>query len=162
MKKAVKLLGKVIALGTSFFLGAFSTWVHEEKRLDQSEDTFKKMNSFYNLLVEWLKLKQDGINLAEYFEFNNYHTVALYGMKELGERFVEELKGTDIEIKYLIDKNADNIVTDLPKYHPDDDLPIADVIVVSAIYYFQEIQEELEKKTNIDIISLEDVVYGLD
>ena len=82
-------------------------------------------------------------------------------MKELGELLVRELEGTEIEIKYIIDQNADSIETDIPKHKPCDELEPVDAIVVTAIYYFQDIEESLSQKVDCQIISLEDAVYGM-
>lgn len=151
----------IVALIIGFGVGIIYEWIREEKILDIMEDKYKKMTAFYKLLIQWLALKQEGISLAKYFEQNNYHTVAIYGMKELGERLLEELDESDIKVVYIIDQNADKIETSIPKYRPMDDLPDVDVIVVSAVYAFQDIQETMEKNVNMPIISLEDVVYGL-
>lgn len=81
-------------------------------------------------------------------------------MRELGERLEAELNGSDIHVRYVIDQNADNINTKLPKYTVSDDLPEVDAIVVTAVYYYQEIEETLSRKVDYQVISLEDVVYG--
>ena len=159
------MIGKILGTGTimaaSAAAGAIYVGVKEEQRIDKMEDRHKKNICFYNLLVEWLELKQRGVNLKEFFEFNGYKTVAVYGMKELGERLVDELKDTEIEVKYVIDRDKDSVVTDLPKYTPDEALPEVDVMVVTAVYYYSDIAEEMEEKVPFHIVSLEDVVYGL-
>ena len=77
-------------------------------------------------------MKQEGKSLVEYFEYNNIKSIAIYGMKELGERLVKELEGSEIEIKYIIDQNADEIETKLKKVKPDGELAPVDAIVVTA------------------------------
>lgn len=147
------------AVGASVGIGY--EFIKEEKRLDKMEENYKKFESFYRLLITWVEMKQEGKSLVEYFEFNNIKTIAIYGMKELGERFVKELEGSDIEIKYVIDQNIDKIETPYKKVRPNDDLEPVDAIVVTAIYYYQEIEEDLSKKVDYEIISLEDAVYGV-
>ena len=63
------------------------------------------------------------------------------------------------KVKYIIDKNADCIYSDVDVITPDDDLEQVDVIVVTAIYYFDEIEEMLSQKVDYPIISLEDILY---
>lgn len=161
MGKIGKLIGTGALMVASAAAGAVYVGVQEEKRLDKMEETNRKNICFYNLLIEWLSLRQQGVNLKEYFEFNGYKTIAVYGMKELGERLVDELKDTGIEVKYVVDRNKDMVVTDLPKYTPDEELPEVDVMVVTAVYYYNDIAEEMEEKVPFHIVSLEDVVYGL-
>lgn len=161
MKKIKKLIGIMAVTAAGWTVGKFNEKIKQEKRLDERDELNKKMGCFYRLLIQWLTLKRDGESLAEYFRYNGYSTIAVYGMRELGEQLVAELKGTDIQVKYIVDQNATNIPSDLPKYTPEDRLPEVDVLVVTAIYYFQDIQEMMEAKISCPIISLEDVVYGL-
>ena len=108
---------------------------------------------------QWLRIRQEGKTLVEYFEKNDYKTVAIYGMKELGERLYDELENSGIEVRYIIDKNADSIYADVDVITPDDDLEPVDVIVVTAIYYFDEIEEMLSEKVDYPVVSLEDILY---
>ncbi len=151
----------VVVFALGLLIGKFAEWIKEEKRMDKMEWQLNRMNAFYNLSMQWLSLQQEGVNLSEYFKFNEYHSVAIYGMSGFGERLVTELQGTGVEVLYIVDQNADNINIKLPKYKPMDDLPKADVMVVTAIIAFQEIQEKMEKRVDMPIVSLEDVVYGL-
>jgi len=153
--------GTVIGGAIGATIGIGYEFIKEEKRLDKMEDNLKKFEAFYRLLVTWVEMKQEGKSLAEYFEFNNIKTIAIYGMKELGERLVRELEDSEIEIKYVIDQNIDNINTILKKVKPDDELEQVDAIVVTAIYYYQDIEEKMSSKVECEIISLEDVVYGM-
>lgn len=159
--KLGSILGNAIVGAAGFAVGMGYEFVKEEKRLDKMEDKEKKFEAFYRLLVAWVELKQEGKNLSEYLSFNGIKTIAIYGMKELGQRLAEELRETDIEIKYIVDQNADTIETEYPIYKPTDDLENVDAVIVTAIYFYQDIEEELSKKMDCQIISLEDVVYGL-
>ncbi len=151
----------VAALGMGLAIGSIMEWIHEEKRMDIWEKNLKRIEAYYRLLLQWLSLKQEGKNLSEYLEFNGYKSVAVYGLSEAGERLIEELEYTDIEVKYVVDRNAENLAVRIPKYKPDDQLPDVDVMIVAAITSFQEIQEDMEKKVSFPIVSLEDLVYGL-
>lgn len=159
--KIGSLFGGLLAGTVGTAVGAAYEFVKEEKRLDKMESKSNKFEFFYKLLITWVEMKQEGKSLVEYFEYNNIKSIAVYGMRELGERLVKELEGSDIEIKYIIDQNAGKIDTKYPKCTPDSELEPVDAIVVTAIYYFQDIEEKLSKKVDYQIISLEDVVYGM-
>ncbi len=161
MVKILVIIGICTAFALGVAVGRIIEWVKEEKRMDKMEWQLNRMKAFYNMSMQWLKLKQDGINLSEYFKFNGYKSIAIYGMSGFGERLAAELQGTGIEVRYIVDQNADNIETQFAKYKPMEDLPAADVMVVTAIVSFQDIQEMMEKRVDMPIISLEDVVYGL-
>lgn len=156
MKKSVTMLLAALA-GAAAGAGTVSgVW---KKKCAASDDWVRKMVEFYNILNEWLTLRQQGKSLVQYFERNQYKTVAIYGMKELGERLYDELKDSDIKVLYAIDKNADSIYAEVDVLTPDDDLPEVDLIVVTPVHYFDEIKEMLADKADYPVLSIEDVVY---
>lgn len=159
--KMKKILTAAATTSVGVLAGAIYEGITQEKRIDKVEETTDKFRGFYHLLVQWVALKQEGRNLKEYFEANEYKTIAVYGMKELGELLVEELKDSGITVQYVVDKDVSNIVTDLPKHTPDDKLEEVDVMVVTAVYYYQDIEEKMSENVDFPIISLEDIVYGL-
>lgn len=115
------------------------------------------------LMNKWLKIKHRGnIHIREYFEKEGYKTIAVYGLSHVGERLLEELKDSEVEIKYAIDKNAAGIYLDIEVYSPDDNLPRVDAVVVTAVYFFDEITHNLKDKVTCPIISLEDIMYDMD
>lgn len=113
------------------------------------------------MLNQWLIDKHEGKNLASFFEDNGYKSIAIYGMSYLGERLVDELRGSGIEVKYAIDKNADTIYAGVEIKQPSDDLPEVDAVVVTAVYFYDEIEEELVKLMDCTVISLEEVLFGV-
>jgi len=129
------------------------------KKKDQKIDKFK---SYYNMLNQWLCISQNGRNLSEYFEKNNLKRIAVYGMGEMGGRLIDELKESKIVVEYGIDKNVDEVFSDITVYAldevPEKDKDI-DAIVVTAIFAYDDIQEDLKSRFDCQIISLEDVVY---
>ena len=108
---------------------------------------------------QWVKVKQEGKKLSTYFEQNGYKKIAIYGMSYAGETLVDELKDTGIEIVYGIDKRADSLYADIDIISIDDLRDDVDAIVVTAITFFDEIEEMLSEKVDCPIISLEDILY---
>lgn len=129
------------------------------KAVVEKQEMLKKTQVLYCAFDRWLQIHQEGRTLVDYFKRNNYKTIAIYGMKELGERLVDELKDSDIKVCYAIDKRADQIYADVDILMPDEELEPVDVIVVTAIYYFDEIEEMLSGKVEYPIVSLEDILY---
>ena len=128
-------------------------------KLRKSEEDKKKLIEFYYILIQWMRVHHEGRTLVNYFKNNNYKTVAIYGMKELGEALLSELDGTDVEVKYGIDRDADNLYPGIDTYTPDEEIEEVDVIVVCAVHYFDQIEEDMKAKTRAKIVSLEDVVW---
>lgn len=156
MKKAIiSLLSATVGAA----VGAAATG----KKMEDSNTKIQKMSdkhlALFLLMNQWVKVKQEGKNLATYFEANGYNKIAVYGMSYAGETFVEELRETDIEVVYGIDKNADGIYADIDVVSMDDELKEVDAVVVTAVTFFDEIEKRLSEKVSCPIISLEDILY---
>lgn len=115
--------------------------------------------SLFLMMNQWVKVKQEGKNLATYFEKAGYRDIAIYGMSYAGETLVDELKGTGITVAYGIDKCADSLYADVDIVTMEDDLKPVDAIVVTAITFYDEIMDELSLKADCPVISLEDILY---
>ncbi len=115
--------------------------------------------ALFLMMNQWVKVKQEGKSLAVYFETNGFKKIAIYGMSYAGETLVDELKNTGITVAYGIDKRADSLYADLEIVTMEDDLGDVDAIVVTAITFFDEIEEQLLEKIDCPILSLEDILY---
>ena len=82
-------------------------------------------------------------------------------MGELGSRLYEELRGTSVEVKYAIDKDAMSVYSDIDVLELEDDLPNVDAIVVTAVFAYDSISENLEDKISCPILSLGDIVCDI-
>jgi glycosyltransferase involved in cell wall biosynthesis len=117
--------------------------------------------TLFLMMNQWVKVKQDGKNLAAYFEKNEYKTIAIYGMSYVGETLLDELKDTNIKVAYAIDKKANSIHADVDVVTMDADFEEVDAIVVTAITFFDEIEKSLYLKVDCPIVSLEDILYDV-
>lgn len=132
------------------------------KREKELKENLSKMGEFYGTLVSWLVIRQRGLSLEKYFHEKGYSKVAIYGMKELGERLYDELEGTHIIVQYAIDQNANNIYARCEVVSLEDELEDVDAIIVTAIHYFGEIKEKLKRKMKCPIISISDIVREIE
>lgn len=145
------LIGAAIGAGT---VGKAVTG--EKEKVKAMSD---KHLTLFLMMNQWVKVKQEGKNLAEYFIKNNYHRIAVYGMSYAGETLIDELKGSDISVVYGIDKNEDAIYSDVDIFSPEDDLETVDAVVVTAITFFDEIERQISEKLDCPILSLEDILF---
>lgn len=155
MKKGV--IG-VLALVAGAAGGALSVGQAGKKKLKKEEQYANKHLALFKMMNQWVKVKQQGKNLASYFEENDYKKIAIYGMSYAGETLLEELKDSGIEVAYGIDANARSIFANTEVVTMDDYLEEVDAVVVTAITFFDEIEEDLSGKMDCPIISLEDVL----
>ena len=152
-KRAGGVFSALAGMAVGAAAGGAAAGKVSSKKINELMEGHKKVHELYMAFDQWLRIRQEGKTLAEYFEKNNYKTAAIYGMKEL--------KDSDITVSYIIDKNADSIYADVDVVTPDDELGPVDVIVVTAIYYFDEIEENLSGKIDCPIVSLEDILYEI-
>lgn len=149
----------VLSALTGAAVGAGAVGKVKEDSLAKARAMSNKHLALFRMMDQWVRVKQEGKNLASYFEKNDYREIAIYGMSYAGMTLVNELKDTDIMIAYGIDKNAEAIYSDIDIISMDERLEDVDAIVVTAITFYEEIEEELSKKTDCPILSLEDVLY---
>ena len=151
----------VLALISGAGIGALMTRKLLNKSANGQDKKLDKFKSYYNMLNQWLVLKQEGKSLTEYFVNNNINTIAIYGMGEMGNRLYDELKNSGIKVKYAIDKNAESTYSELDIRTLKDELPFVDAIIVTAVFAFDDIEKEISSNVEYKVISLEDVVYEI-
>lgn len=156
-----KVITSVISGAIGVVAGGVTTSYLAGKQIEKKTEKVNKFKSYYNLLNQWLLLRQEGKSLVEYFKDNNYNSIAIYGMGEMGNRLYDELIASDIKIKYAVDKEPETAYSELEVVGKDEVLESVDVMIVTAVFAFDEIKEELEGKADFPIISLEDVVYSI-
>lgn len=158
MKKGI--IG-TMALAVGGMVGAIVTGKAMNRRVNGEHKLAEKHLGIMRVFDQWVAIKQEGKNLASYFEKNGYKRIAIYGMSFLGERLLNELRNSEIQVAYGIDRNANAIYSEIEIKTLEEELEPVDVIVVTAISFFDEIEYELEKKVDCPIISIEDVLYDM-
>ena len=133
-----------------------------KKILSAQKKETDKFYDNYQLLSHWLEVKNRGGSSLEYFREKGYREIAVYGMGELANRLCEELEGTDICVRYGIDREAWGTVSRMDRiYAPEDALEQVDAVVVTPFYAMDSIRDTLRKKISCPIVSLEEVVWSL-
>ena len=147
----------------SFLTGAATGAIAVKKNVGNEAEVHENMSqkhlALFLMMNQWVAVKQRGKNLADYLEKMGYKTIAIYGMSYAGERLLEELQSSSIQVKYAIDKKADRIYSDIDIVTLEERLEHVDAVVVTPVFFFDEIRKELSKKIDCPIISLEDILY---
>lgn len=158
MKKAViSILSGVVGL----VVGAETVSKIKTEEYLKMRDMSEKHLELYLMMNQWVKIKQEGKNLAAYFKENGYRKIAIYGMSHVGKTLINELKGTEIEVAYGIDKKINGNCTDINIVSADEVLDNIDVVVVTAITFFDEIEDMLLSKVDCPIIALDDILFEM-
>lgn len=136
---------------------------HKAGGVNQKE----KYAASYLTIKRYLYLKCKGWSIADFFINNQYYNIALYGIGDLGEIIFWDLKNSKINLKYIIDKKADEFFTEfngikvvpLEKINKEDKV---DIILITNILKYNEILDNLEK-VNVDInkiLHINQVIFG--
>ena len=154
MRKSIKLLGAFIWIGIpAYFLARM-----QQGSIDQWKELADKNQALFLVTNQWLSIKQDGKRLREYFIKNDYHTIAIYGMGDLGQHLVKELSDTEIKIAYGIDNSCNNIYSDITRLKMEDDLLKVDAVVITITDRFDSICDALSEKLDCPMIAIEDIL----
>lgn len=154
MKKSMYLLGMLFGITIPIYFIAKL----QQNCIDQWKEQADKNSGLFLLMDQWVNIKQKGKNLKDYFLKNNYEKIAIYGMGRAGQRLVEELRNTEIEVLYGIDSDINNIYSDINLVTVEDDLQRVDAVVVTALGEFDAVYDILCEKMDCPMIAIEDIL----
>lgn len=156
---------KQVIFGVSALIGAVVGAITLQKTSKAEVNKIKAMSdkhlALYLMMNQWVRVKQEGKSLVDYLMRHDFKTIAVYGMSYAGECLIEEVRDSEIKIAYGIDRKADGIYSDISIVSPDDMLEDVDAVIVTAIFFMDEIEKNLSSKLSCPILSLEDILYEL-
>lgn len=117
-----------------------------------------KNRGLFLLMNQWVNLKQDEKKIEEYFIQKNLKRIAVYGMGYVGKRLVKELKHSEIDVVYGIDRNAADIFSEIELVTMDDDFEDIDAVVVTLVDEYDTVCDMLSQKVKCPVIAIEDIV----
>ena len=160
-KQIISVLSGLAGAAAGAIATAVSVRRTAQEALDRENFMSEKHLAMFLTMNRWLQMRQEGKSLADYLKEQNYRRIAIYGMSYMGERLLEELKGSEISIAYGIDRNAEGIYADIETVTPKEELEEVDAVIVTSIYFIDEITRDLSGKLSCPILSLEDILYEL-
>ncbi len=162
MKK--KSLMEILAGGTVLIAYKFySDRKYLRERKKQNEQIAKR-EAVLCTYEQWIGAFQNKQYIPEYLYKNDYHKVAVYGLGRLGKQLYKELAVSDIEVVYTIDLaygGDGRFYNQIPCFHPDDDLPETDLIIVTIPGEAREIIPRLRGKVTCQVKSINELLFVL-
>lgn len=152
-RKAADFVIAGVSFGTGFFLGG-------KMLVGMINDYKTRMNrNLFNMLLlnDWLDFIYSGGNVERYFLEHGYHRIMIYGNGYIGARLIQALAGTNVDIAAVMDRTASSGRNGMV-IGTDADIPDADCIVITPIYYYESIYHMLKERTQIPIVSVQEVV----
>lgn len=111
-----------------------------------------------NVFDAWMRLKENGGSLVQYFEKHNYKKIALYGYGMLGKHFIKEIENTNVSLEYIIDQQGKRLKSDIQIFSMNGDLEEVDVVVVSIRQGAEKVKRELHRKGFKQVVALDEII----
>lgn len=109
------------------------------------------------LFNDWLDFLYSGGKIEQYFYNQGYKRIMIYGNGYIGKRLKQALRQTDIDVIAIMDKvvssDEEGLVIDA-----DSAIPDVDCIVITPVFFYDEISAMLGEKTNVPIVSMQIVI----
>lgn len=124
----------------------------------------KKYLAMFHVVRRWLNLKNNGVNLANFFKEQSYNRIAIYGLGYIGRSFLCEVENSGLSVQYALDKKNSLIdfKQQLKVFQLEDDLPKVDMVVVTLVERYENIVKQLKEKLKCPIITIEELISELE
>lgn len=131
------------------------------EKLGMMERKTRRLEQYFEVLKQLLYCRNHGANIPEYLRRCGFNRIAIYGYKNLGEILLDEIKDSDIIVKYIIDNKIKDQYMPIQMVKDSDIMMFSDVdcIIVCALYDYYRIYRKWIDTTNIPILSLEFIVH---
>lgn len=153
----------IISVISGFLVGALITFLYQQNKYENKivkiEDKRDKFLAYFKLMCMWMEIENPTGDLKRYIEKSEMRTIAIYGIGRMGQRLCVELQDSNVEIKYIIDQNKNKQYRNYAMCSLEDKLETVDAVVVTLTHDFDEIEQQLKKKIDCPIISLEELIY---
>ena len=117
------------------------------------ERELKIKSLYFEILNLWMYETLQGNSIIPYLNTKGFNRIIIYGMAALGDRLFQELKANGVDVVCVIDRNP-YIIGDFDLTPPACDIPDADLIIVTAEYYYDEIKTSLLNRASCPIMSM--------
>lgn len=131
----------------------------ESQQIEELNKVIDKNVHYLHLLDQWMMLREKGYLLENKLFDAGYRKIAVYGYGIFGRHLESEFIQNKVTIEYIIDQQKDKINADIPVYSPQEDLPEAELVVVTAVCEYDEIYKKIREKSNCKMISLETLIF---
>ena len=128
------------------------------KVLNQKRQELEKLKGNLMILSEWMEFYRRGMTMEKVLEKKGNSVVAIYGMGILGSHLYQELENSGIQVRYLIDRNPVRGVYQSEVCGIETELKGIDAVIVTPVYQFEEIKEEIKKRNQVAVLPLRELL----
>ncbi|MCI9079049.1 MAG: glycosyltransferase family 2 protein [Lachnospiraceae bacterium] len=151
-KKEFKECGK-------YFLAKYIEYNTSYSRSENKKT--ERLQGYYELLNKWVSVKSRGAAIDEFLIKQGWKNVSIYGYGEIGKRLYEEIGQSQlVNVVSVIDNSykSSDIFNGISICSLSDELPIADITIITPVFAFENIKKDLNKKGIICCISIEEIL----
>lgn len=130
------------------------------KVLEQKRAELEKSKGNLMVLSEWMAFYRRGMTMEKVLAGKGYSAVAIYGMGVLGSQLYQELEGSVIRVRYIMDRTAIRGVYQSEVCGIETELKETDAVIVTPVYQFEEIKEEIQKRNHVPVLALRELLGG--
>ncbi|SCY09201.1 Glycosyltransferase WbsX [Lachnospiraceae bacterium XBB2008] len=123
-----------------------------------ADNRIERLKSIIKCLDDLLSCAEENKDISSLLMNSDIHSVAIYGMGQVGRHLAIELEKKGMTIEYVIDKNL-NIQVSYPLYSINDELPVVDAIIVTPIWDYDTIHDALSDKMEVRVLSVLELIY---
>lgn len=122
-------------------------------------DNLDKFRRMFYILNDWTTLRESGKRIVPYLKRQNIHSIAIYGIGYLGKHLLQEVeKDGGLEIRYLIDRNAEWIHEAYPVRTMEDQLDKVDGVIVTLVQGEGRVVDQVKEKTGAVVYTIRELV----
>ena len=129
-----------------------------EGDISESEMLLQKERVNGWVTKRWLQNKIDGYGLGEHIKSKGIRETYIYGFGDLGKLLYKELSGSDMTVRAFIDRRADQFDDMDVEVISSDEAIVTILVIVTAIYEYENIKKDLEKQGFNEVLSLKSLV----
>lgn len=120
----------------------------------------------FMLIKRWLENKNANKSFVDYFHQCGCKTIAIQGAGDIGRLLYEEIKDSDIQVKYFIDRNGEGIheINGIPVITVSriDEMEDVDIVVITFINSYDSMSKLLARFVpEIRTLSIKEVIYEM-
>lgn len=150
----------VFGFSIGFLLSTMAFFFFFGKFILKERNNNIKYKILFELLGLWNIKEEKGYKFGSRIDKNECRTIGIYGVGVLGKKLVNVLCSEGFEC-VLIDSNASVQFENKHVFSINEILPAMDLLIVTPITYFDEIEKSMSGKVNCPIVSLKKVIEEL-
>ncbi len=143
---------------SGFVLGCGVMYLIFRNILKSKERQLQYNKRNYDMVNQWLILKDSGMGLSKEIKRYGVHRIAIYGMGICGRHLVRELQHSDIEIAYAMDRKVVEPYQGVEIRKLKEGMPEVDAVINTVINGSQSLKD-LKQHYKCRILGLETLVF---